>query len=191
MAICEAFDDSSNVEISVYYDIGLSMISTGYVGSGEIDSDDFSGGLFDLYAWGQTDTLNVSLFPDDRYFTLSSLTIGEIYYISFNYKFNCPYVDSDFSFGLYEIVDKWVFYNSTGTSGFNSTFEQKWIIKGSDLNGDETGNGSYSFMASSSEQKFVLKVLLQYSVETMFVSGQSLHLFCVFSQLQSKKHKND
>ena len=108
--------------------------------------------------------MNISIIPNDKYFTLSSLTIGEIYYLTFNYQFNCPYIESSFSFGLYEIVDKWIHYidNNSDTFGYNATLETKWIVNGSQLNGYESENVTYSFMASSSQHEFVLKVCFCY-----------------------------
>ena len=110
-----------------------------------------------MYAWGQVDPLNITVFPDDNEFTLTSLTPGEYYQLSFDYDLKCT-PDSSFSFGLYEIMDAWYYDNTTGTSVYGETYVELWIIN-DETNSDETVNTTvtYKFMAESSEHNFIFK----------------------------------
>ena len=176
--VCSAFNDSvdsggNNVTISIYFDAGLSLVSTGFVSDPLLISNQFSGDSFSLYAWGQLTPLNVSVTPEAQQFILSDLTIGELYVISFDYQLNCPSPSTTFTFGLYEVVEDSRNsglnsttiinrINTTNTTNSTVTFtntntEEKWILDGS-ITGDESDAVTFTFMAQSSQHTFVLKV---------------------------------
>ena len=133
----------------------MNKIYIGYVGTGEIESDDISGGGFDEYAWGQTDTLNVSFLPEIREFVISSLTVGEYYELSFSYQLRCDYVESSYQYVLYEVIEDYVYDNVTDSDVLTIFYRNRWSINGEDLSGDESGDVTYTFMADASEHTFI------------------------------------
>eukprot|EP01083_Nonionella_stella_P218463 783386_1 len=111
--------NSNNVSIQIYINSGFKHISSESILEGEIDPDSLSNNLHisdtNLYAYGQHDPSRFYRFPDAFYnFSVSSLSIGHKYQITFSFSRNCD----NFSIELYHIAG----YEALSLQDDNGTF---------------------------------------------------------------------
>eukprot|EP01083_Nonionella_stella_P080282 220580_1 len=141
---CSVFGDE-RVHIELYYDIGLSFISSADDSSGSVLSPDtFIGDGFSLYSYGQHSNLQYYRYPEDQYFSLEQLSPGQYYTLAFEYNLDCV-VDSDFEFGLFALTHDFVYHNATNESVWTEVSDL--VLNLTDINGNSSI--SYRFMAES------------------------------------------
>ena len=139
-SICQPFDPlvfAINVDDSFYE-------------NGELSGYTFDANSFKLYAYGQADPLNLTWWPENQYFNVSGFTPPQYYTIEISYMLLCPYIDSRFSFGLYELTYGYTYDNDSGTDIYGEVYELIWKLDTSSGSND-TGNVRIEFMAHSGE----------------------------------------
>eukprot|EP01083_Nonionella_stella_P080186 220207_1 len=151
---CSVFGENHQIKIELYYDIGLSLISSGYVTGGHLDADSFIGNEFNLYSYGQHSNLEYYRYPEYQYFSLEELTPGEYYKITFEYSLYCT-TDSDFSFKLYQISNDFIVANGSNETVYGEIYTLIWNL--TDAAPDNSAV-SVRFMATSDQQKYVFKI---------------------------------
>lgn len=145
----------NNIEIGIYFDIGLDFISTGFVSDGTIipQSDEWkSDDSFDWYMWGQLDVLNISFLPEDMPFRIDDLTLGEMYTLSFDFSIDdvCNwYPQEKLGFGLYEVVIEYVYDPDTETVNETLSYEPIWLWNDTRFNDQPDGKNVKSCVCLS------------------------------------------
>ena len=165
--MCQAFDngdytDDINVSISLELHMGLELIPTGYCKKGELTGHTFDASSFKLYAYGQADPLNLPWCLENQYFNVSGLTPPQYYTLEFSYMLLCPYIDSRFSCGLYEVTYGYTYDNDSGTDIYGEVYKLIWELDTSSGSND-AGNVQIEYIGYYSIDLFCLTDTLNVS----------------------------